>query len=107
MSELAPQVRADLYRTVRLIRRFEERSIDLVKAGEIESGIHPCIGQEASAAGVCAAHGVRVGCFRPPSVPEGRSCLRFTGRADLSADDLAQVAVALRVCWQALGGCTR
>lgn len=44
-----------LYRTVRLIRRFEERSIDLVKAGEIGSGIHPCIGQEASAAGVCAA----------------------------------------------------
>jgi 8-amino-7-oxononanoate synthase len=48
------------------------------------------------AAGVCAVHGVRVGCFRPPSVPEGRSCLRVTGRADLSADDLAQVAVALK-----------
>jgi 8-amino-7-oxononanoate synthase len=48
------------------------------------------------AAGVCAEHGVRVGCFRPPAVPEGRSCLRITGRADLGGDDLAQLAVALK-----------
>lgn len=45
---------------------------------------------------VCAEHGVRVGCFRPPSVPLGRCCLRLTGRADLSADELAQVGVALK-----------
>lgn len=45
---------ASLYRMIRLIRRFEERSIDLVKAGEIVSGIHPCIGQEAIAVGVCS-----------------------------------------------------
>lgn len=44
-----------LYRTVRLIRRFEERAIDLVRAGEIVGGIHPYLGQEAIAAGVCAA----------------------------------------------------
>ena len=41
----------DLYRTIRLIRRFEERAIELVRSGEIVSGIHPCIGQEAVAAG--------------------------------------------------------
>jgi len=46
-----------LYRTVRLIRRFEERALELVRAGEIGSGIHPCIGQEAVAVGVCAALG--------------------------------------------------
>ncbi len=46
---------ADLYRTVRLIRRFEERAIELVRSGEIVGGIHPYIGQEAIAAGVCAA----------------------------------------------------
>ena len=43
------------------------------------------------AATICADHGVRVGCFRPPSVPEGRSCLRLTGRGDLTP-----VAEALR-----------
>ncbi|TCO49611.1 pyruvate dehydrogenase E1 component alpha subunit [Kribbella antiqua] len=47
----------DLYRTVRLIRRFEERAIDFVRSGEIDGGIHPYIGQEAIAAGVCAALG--------------------------------------------------
>jgi acetoin:2,6-dichlorophenolindophenol oxidoreductase subunit alpha len=44
-----------LYRSTRLIRRFEERAIELVRSGEIGSGIHPCIGQEAAAVGVCAA----------------------------------------------------
>ncbi|GAA1743215.1 thiamine pyrophosphate-dependent dehydrogenase E1 component subunit alpha [Luedemannella helvata] len=54
----SPAVAADpaaLYRVVRLIRRFEERAIDLVRSGEIVGGIHPYIGQEAIAAGVCAA----------------------------------------------------
>ncbi|MFI6828591.1 thiamine pyrophosphate-dependent dehydrogenase E1 component subunit alpha [Kribbella sp. NPDC050241] len=46
---------SDLYRTVRLIRRFEERAIEFVRSGEIVGGIHPYIGQEAIAAGVCAA----------------------------------------------------
>lgn len=45
----------EMYRTMRLIRRFEERAIELVHAGEIIGGIHPYIGQEAIAAGVCAA----------------------------------------------------
>ena len=46
---------ADLYRTVRLIRRFEQRAIAMVRSGVIAGGIHPYIGQEAIAAGVCAA----------------------------------------------------
>jgi acetoin:2,6-dichlorophenolindophenol oxidoreductase subunit alpha len=46
---------ADLYRTVRLIRRFEERAIEMVRSGVIPGGIHPYIGEEAIAAGVCAA----------------------------------------------------
>jgi pyruvate dehydrogenase E1 component alpha subunit len=54
MPDLDPTPR-DLYRTVRLIRRFEERAIELVRSGEIVGGIHPYIGQEAIATGVCAA----------------------------------------------------
>ncbi|WP_422740180.1 thiamine pyrophosphate-dependent dehydrogenase E1 component subunit alpha [Micromonospora sp. WMMD729] len=47
-----------LYRTVRLIRRFEERAVELVHGGQIVGGIHPYLGQEGIAAGVCAALGV-------------------------------------------------
>ncbi|MBT2208428.1 MULTISPECIES: 8-amino-7-oxononanoate synthase [Actinomadura] len=47
------------------------------------------------AAETCAAHGVRVGCFRPPSVPKGRACLRLTARATLSEPDLTRLAAAL------------
>jgi pyruvate dehydrogenase E1 component alpha subunit len=43
------------YRMIRLIRGFELRALDLVDAGEIVGGIHPYIGQEAVAVGVCAA----------------------------------------------------
>ena len=36
--------------------------------------------------------GVLVGCFRPPSVPDGISRLRVTARADLAPDDVAAAA---------------
>jgi 8-amino-7-oxononanoate synthase len=48
-----------------------------------------------AAAEACAAVGVRAGCFRPPSVPEGTSRLRLTARADLSPADLDLVAQVL------------
>jgi TPP-dependent pyruvate/acetoin dehydrogenase alpha subunit len=53
-DDAAPQP-GDFYRMMRLIRRFEQRAMDLVRSGEIISGIHPCIGQEAVAAGTGAA----------------------------------------------------
>ena len=46
---------ADRYRMLRLIREFERTALDLVREGEIVGGIHPYIGQEAVAVGVCAA----------------------------------------------------
>lgn len=38
------------------------------------------------------ARGVLVGCFRPPSVPDGVSRLRVTARADLATPDVAEAA---------------
>ncbi|MFF0225230.1 8-amino-7-oxononanoate synthase [Streptomyces sp. NPDC004629] len=42
----------------------------------------------------CRADGLAVGCFRPPSVPDGVSRLRLTARADLSG---AEIERAVRV----------
>ncbi|MDQ6523930.1 thiamine pyrophosphate-dependent dehydrogenase E1 component subunit alpha [Nocardioides sp. LHD-245] len=45
----------DLYRTMRRIRQFETTAGELFAAGELPGFIHLSIGQEAVAAGVCAA----------------------------------------------------
>jgi 8-amino-7-oxononanoate synthase len=44
---------------------------------------------------ICTGQGVRVGCFRPPSVPAGQACLRLTARANLSEVHLALAFRAL------------
>jgi 8-amino-7-oxononanoate synthase len=53
-----------------------------------------------AAAAACLERGVRVGCFRPPSVPAGTSRLRLTARAALTDDEMA---VAARVLAEVLG----
>ena len=45
----------EMYRKMRLIRRFEERVIELVNANEIAGVTHEYIGEEAIAVGVCSA----------------------------------------------------
>jgi 8-amino-7-oxononanoate synthase len=57
-----------------------ESAVVSVILGEPESAV--------AAATACLDRGVRVGCFRPPSVPPGTSRLRLTARASLTDDEL-------------------
>jgi 8-amino-7-oxononanoate synthase len=67
-------------------------------AGAVTSVLIGAPSAALAAAGTCADAGVRVGCFRPPSVPDGVSRLRLAARADLSAADLGRAAAALHRC---------
>ncbi|HQV90675.1 MAG TPA: 8-amino-7-oxononanoate synthase, partial [Phycicoccus sp.] len=55
-------------------------------------------GPEAALVAVDAAqaHGIRIGCFRPPSTPDGSSRLRITAHAHHSADQIATAATVLK-----------
>jgi pyruvate dehydrogenase E1 component alpha subunit len=55
MTGAAVESLLDLYRSLVRIRRFEERASELRLAGFIPGFLHPSIGQEAVAVGVCAA----------------------------------------------------
>jgi 8-amino-7-oxononanoate synthase len=54
-----------------------------------------------AAAAACLEGGVKVGCFRPPTVPPGTSRLRLTARASL---DAAELEIARRVLTDVLSG---
>ncbi|EME21763.1 8-amino-7-oxononanoate synthase [Rhodococcus triatomae] len=75
-----------------------DRARDLARitgAAEPESAVvsvilgDPQVAFDASVA--CRERGLHVGCFRPPSVPEGTSRLRLTARADLTAADMTTI----------------
>ena len=53
--EVEPARQLELLRTMQRIRRFEERAEELYLGGELPGFIHLSIGQEACAAGACAA----------------------------------------------------
>uniref|UniRef100_UPI0011801E09 aminotransferase class I/II-fold pyridoxal phosphate-dependent enzyme n=1 Tax=Streptomyces sp. st115 TaxID=1828047 RepID=UPI0011801E09 len=43
----------------------------------------------------CRAAGMAVGCFRPPSVPDGVSRLRLTARADLTEEQITAAVATI------------
>ncbi|MFI7483844.1 aminotransferase class I/II-fold pyridoxal phosphate-dependent enzyme [Kocuria sp. M1R5S2] len=67
-----------------------------VSAGAVQSAPMPSAAAAAAAAQELRGRGVLVGCFRPPSVPDGVSRLRLTARAGLdpAALDAALAHVA-------------
>ncbi|MGW0820625.1 8-amino-7-oxononanoate synthase [Streptomyces sp. NPDC002845] len=104
---LAPAATGAALAALRLLRREPERA---ARAREVATELHtrltaagleavrpdaavvsvraPSPEQAVRWAADCRAAGLAVGCFRPPSVPDGISRLRLTARADLTAGQL-------------------
>jgi 2-oxoisovalerate dehydrogenase E1 component len=87
-----PLTRTDAYREVAMIRRFEERSLELSREGLIAGSIHLCVGQEAIPVGAMAAldehdrvlgtyrgHGWAIACGVPLDALLGELCQRAGG----------------------------
>ena len=56
-ADLGDELLLDLYRSMVLIRRFEEKIIEAYGVQDMKTPVHLCIGQEAVAAGVCSLLG--------------------------------------------------
>ena len=96
---LASAARTNAQELAAIVRRVG------IETAEPDAAVVPAVVGEprraVKAAAAVLASGVRVGCFRPPSVPHGRSCLRLTARANLTGADLDLAYQALAT---ALGG---
>ncbi|CAL9378662.1 8-amino-7-oxononanoate synthase [Streptomyces sp. enrichment culture] len=113
---LAPAAAGGALAALRLLRREPERA---ARAREVAALLHgrlttaglasarpdaavvsvraPSAAAALRWAADCREAGLSVGCFRPPSVPDGVSRLRLTARADLTGDEIERaVAVILR-----------
>jgi 8-amino-7-oxononanoate synthase len=64
--------------------------------GAVQSIVMPSADAAVWATQAARSAGVRVGCFRPPSVPDGLSRLRLTARATLTPEDIDQSCAVLR-----------
>jgi acetoin:2,6-dichlorophenolindophenol oxidoreductase subunit alpha len=53
--KITKELKLKMYYTMNLVRRFEQRSMELFKNGKFPGWIHVCIGQEASVTGSCLA----------------------------------------------------
>jgi 8-amino-7-oxononanoate synthase len=65
-------------------------------AGAVLSVPVPGPGEALAGVAAAARHGLRIGCFRPPSTPDGISRLRLTAHAQHSDEELALAVKVLR-----------
>src|SRR5215470_6660193 len=65
-------------------------------AGAVLSVPMPGPREALAAVAAAAGHGLRIGCFRPPSTPDGISRLRLTAHANHTGEELALAAKVLR-----------
>nr|WP_231941084.1 8-amino-7-oxononanoate synthase [Arthrobacter sp. U41] len=65
-------------------------------AGAVQSIAMPSAESALAATGAARTAGVRIGCFRPPSVPDGISRLRLTARATLTPQEIEDSCAVLR-----------
>lgn len=65
-------------------------------AGAVLSVPMPGPREAVAAVATAAEHGLRIGCFRPPSTPDGISRLRLTAHAHHTDDELALATKVLR-----------
>ncbi|MFY1675941.1 MULTISPECIES: 8-amino-7-oxononanoate synthase [unclassified Streptomyces] len=111
---LAPASAGAALAALRVLRREPERA---VRARTVAAGLHarltaaglPCARPDAAVVSVrapsaedavrwasdCRSAGLAVGCFRPPSVPDGVSRIRLTARADLDDARVEQAVTTL------------
>lgn len=106
---LAPAAVGAAHAALRLLRKEPElggrvlaRAADIARIADVpqpdSAVVSVVLGQAQvafDAAQQCRARGLSVGCFRPPSVPEGTSRLRLTARADLTDADMRTIATVL------------
>lgn len=90
-------------RTIDVAARFVERlsAAGLTasrSAAAVVSVLAPSPETAVAWADDCRAAGVWVGCFRPPSVPDGVSRLRLTARADLTESDVDRAVDVITRC---------
>jgi 8-amino-7-oxononanoate synthase len=89
------------------VARVREVAVALAKAGRVAEAdgavlaiAMPGPREAVDAVARAAEQGVRIGCFRPPSTPDGISRLRLTAHAHLTDDELDHATGVLR----SLGG---
>lgn len=92
-------VRENAARLAAGLRTAAKRSFDAgppQAAGAVQSIPLPDAETALRASRAARGAGIRVGCFRPPSVPDGVSRLRLTARATLTPDEIDYACATLR-----------